>query len=92
MIISPQNLGDDLVELLGYTKIKHLHILQNRYTPNDVNIRPVCSQIWKKCRENNPALSVHLQLESMKEKPIIWQEKAPVRTVLYDSPHIGVRI
>ncbi|XP_018563430.1 uncharacterized protein LOC108905140 isoform X2 [Anoplophora glabripennis] len=91
LIISPQNLGDDLVELLSFTKLKHLHILQNRYTPNDINIKPVSPQVWKKCRQNNPTLSVHLQLESVKEKPIIWQENAPARTVLYDSPHIGLR-
>ncbi|CAH1114083.1 unnamed protein product [Psylliodes chrysocephalus] len=89
--ISPQNLGDDLVELLGHTKLKHLHIVQNRYTSNDVAILAVSPCTWKKCRKNNPSLSVHLQVESLKEKPLIWQQNAPVRTILYDSPHIGLR-
>ncbi|KAJ8941225.1 hypothetical protein NQ318_015657 [Aromia moschata] len=91
LVISPQNLGDDLIELIGFTKLKHLHILQNRYTPYDVIIKPVSPMAWKKCRQNNAGLSVHLQLESLKEKPLIWQENAPVRTVLYDSPHIRLR-
>ncbi|KAG5897483.1 hypothetical protein JTB14_031107 [Gonioctena quinquepunctata] len=89
--ISPQNLGDDLVELVGSTKLKHLHILQNRYTPNDINIKPVSPYTWKRCRKSNRYLSVHLQIESLKDKAIIWQEMAPVRTVLYNSPHIGLR-
>ncbi|KAK9890864.1 hypothetical protein WA026_012208 [Henosepilachna vigintioctopunctata] len=92
LIVSPQNLGDDNIELLCYTNLKHLHILQNRYTPNDVNIKPVSPQSWKKCRQINRVLRVHLQLESMKEKPLIWQKGAPVKTVLYNSPHIGANI
>ncbi|KAJ8974662.1 hypothetical protein NQ317_011979, partial [Molorchus minor] len=91
LVISPQNLGDDLVELLGYTKLEHLHILQNRYTPYDAIIKPVSPNAWQKCRQNNSALNVHLQVESLKEKPLIWQERAPVRTVLFDSPHIRLR-
>ncbi|CAH1979516.1 unnamed protein product [Acanthoscelides obtectus] len=91
LYISPQNLGDDLVVLLGDTNLKHLHIVQNRYTPNDINIRPVSPVVWKKCRKQNKRLNVHLQVESFKEKALIWQENAPVRTVLYDSPHIGLR-
>lgn len=30
LVITPQNLGDDVIYLLGQTKLKHLHILQNR--------------------------------------------------------------
>lgn len=91
-MISPQNLGDDTVELLGYTKLKQLHILQNRYTPNDPGIKITTGKSWKLCRKNNPDLCVHLQVESMKEKVLIWQENAPVKTILYDSPHIGVSV
>ncbi|XP_044271820.1 uncharacterized protein LOC123015857 isoform X1 [Tribolium madens] len=91
LYISPQNLGDDIIELLSHTKIKHIHILQNRYTPNDINIKPVGFKTWKVARKNNPELRVHLQLESLKEKPLIWQQGAPVSTVLYDSPHIMLR-
>lgn len=30
-----------MIELLGYTKLRHLHILQNRYSPKDTTIRLV---------------------------------------------------
>lgn len=92
LIISPQNLGDEVVELLGHTQLKHLHIIQNRYTPNDINIRPVSIKSWKECNKNNPKLRVHLQIESNTEKPLIWQESAPVYAILYNSPHIGVMV
>ncbi|KAL3269333.1 hypothetical protein HHI36_008405 [Cryptolaemus montrouzieri] len=92
LTVSPQNLGDDNVELLGYTRLKHLHILQNRYTPNDVNIKPVSRKSWKICKQNNPGLRVHLQLESLKEKPLIWQQCAPAKSVLYNSSHVGANI
>ncbi|XP_044754367.1 uncharacterized protein LOC123313515 [Coccinella septempunctata] len=90
--ISPQNLGEDSVELLGYTNLKHLHIIQNRYTPNDGSMKSVSQKVWKIASQNNPSLRVHLRLESMKAKPLIWQHGAPVQTVLYNSPHIGVDI
>lgn len=64
--------------------------MQNRYTPNDPGIKITTSKSWKVCRMNNPDLSVHLQVESRKEKTVVWQEGAPVKTILYDSPHIGV--
>lgn len=90
LIISPQNLGDDSVELIGHTQLKHLHIFQNRYSPNDLVVKSVSRKSWKNCRKNNPKLCVHLELQSNKERQLIWQDYAPVKTVIYDSPHIGV--
>ncbi|RZC42746.1 uncharacterized protein BDFB_000327 [Asbolus verrucosus] len=91
LYISPQNLGDDVIELLSHTNIKHIHILQNRYTPNDIIIKPVSYKTWKTTRKNSPKLKVHLQIESLKERALIWQQGAPVTTILYDSPHIRLR-
>ncbi|KAF5289999.1 hypothetical protein FQR65_LT11665 [Abscondita terminalis] len=91
LIISPQNLGDETVELLGYTKLKHLHIYQNRYTPTDIDIKSVPAKTWKACEKNNPNLCVHLQLQSNKDRQLVWQECAPVKSVIYDSPHIGIQ-
>lgn len=88
--ISPQNLADDLVELLGFTHLKHLHIVQNRYTTDEGFVKPIMLSSWKKVRSMNQGLSVHLEVESNKFKSVVWQEGAPVRSVLYDSPHIGV--
>ncbi|XP_066253438.1 uncharacterized protein [Euwallacea similis] len=90
--ISPQNLGNDLVELLGFTNLKHLHIVQNKYTTDGGFIKPVSPSSWKKVRLQNQCLSVHLQLEGKEKsvKSMVWQEGAPVRTILYDSPYIGI--
>lgn len=41
LVISPQNLHEDVIELLGYTKLEHLHILQNKFSPKDVFINLV---------------------------------------------------
>lgn len=79
------------MELLSHTTVKHIYIMQNRYTPNDINIKPVSYKTWKTARKNNSLFRVHLMVESLKEKPIIWQQGAPVGTVLYDSPHIMVQ-
>ncbi|KAK5644515.1 hypothetical protein RI129_005815 [Pyrocoelia pectoralis] len=91
LIISPQNLGEDMVELLGYTKLEHLHIFQNRYTPSDFTIKSVSAKIWKNCHKNNAKLCVHLELQSNKDRQLIWQECAPVKSIIYDSPHIGIQ-
>ncbi|XP_060527532.1 uncharacterized protein LOC132702781 [Cylas formicarius] len=88
--ISPQNLGEDLVQLLGQTKLKHLHILQNTYTMDDVFVPAVAAAAWKAMRKINQKLNVHLAVESKRPKRLVWQEGAPVRSVLYDSSHIGM--
>lgn len=89
-MISPQNLGSDVIELIGYTKLKHLYIMQNKYTPDDILIKPIPEKIWKICRKNNPELKVHLRVESTVYKSLVWQPGAPVRSIIYDSPQIGV--
>lgn len=83
-------MGDNVIELLSHTPIKHIHILQNRYTPNDIKFKSVSYNTWKLARKNNPEFRVHLQLESQKEKDLIWQQGAPVSTVLYDTPYVMV--
>lgn len=86
LVISPQNLGEDVLLLIGQTKLKHLHILQNRFTPSELVLLPVSGKAWYSCRKANPSLSVHLEVESQRERDIIWQERAPVRSIIYDSP------
>ncbi|XP_050314625.1 uncharacterized protein LOC126749056 isoform X2 [Anthonomus grandis grandis] len=88
--ISPQNLGDELVEMLGSTNLKHLHIVQNRYTTDEGFIKPISPYSWKKLRALNQSLAVHLEVESNKYKTLVWQIGAPVRSILYDSPLIGI--
>ncbi|XP_066992676.2 uncharacterized protein [Anabrus simplex] len=88
LVISPQNLGEDLVQLLSYTALRHLHIVQNRYTPNEVVlIKPISARIWRQCRENNPQLSVHFEMDGVRNRDVTWQQNAPVRSIMYDCPH-----
>lgn len=90
-MISPQNLGEDLVQLLGYTNLRHLHIIQNRYTPGEINIRPISGRIWRQCRHLNSSLAVHLEVEGARDRDVLWQDSAPVSSILYDSRHIKVQ-
>ncbi len=89
-MISPQSLGDDVLCLLVETNLRRLHIVQNSYTP--VDVVPVSYKTWLVCAQRNPNLQVHLQIRSNKKQSLVWQEAAPVHTILLDSPKIMVRI
>ncbi|KAK7069064.1 hypothetical protein SK128_017452 [Halocaridina rubra] len=87
LIISPQNIGDDLIELLGTSQLRNLFILQNKYTEHGKSLN---YKTWKVCRRNNPRLRVHLCTEGNVKRDIIWQERAPVKSVVYDSPYAKI--
>lgn len=89
LTISPQSLGDDVLALLADTNIRDLYIVQNSYTP--VDAKPCSWQAWKLCREINWRLQVHLRNESAKDQALVWQEYAPVYSILFDSPKIMAR-
>lgn len=74
--------------MLSQTRLRHLHILQNRYTP--IDIEPMCSFDWKHCNKTNPKLKVHLRIESIRERQILWQPAAPVSSIIYKSPNTQV--
>lgn len=58
LIISPQNLDDDVLQLLASTKLKHLHIFQNKYCPTTP---AACSEkAWRNLRKDNPKIQVRL--------------------------------
>lgn len=48
-----QNIGEDLLELLGESRVRNIFIVQNKYTENG---RSVNYQYWKRCRRSNPRL------------------------------------
>ncbi|XP_042216465.1 uncharacterized protein LOC121862332 isoform X2 [Homarus americanus] len=87
LVISPQNLSEDLLELLGDTTLRNLLIVQNKYTEHG---RALCYKVWKKCRKQNPKLRVHLCTEGNTKTEIIWQQCAPVKSIVYDSPNTRV--
>lgn len=86
LIISPQQLNDEIVVLLRDTALKHLHMVQNANTETSERISPAA---WKECRKNK-RLRVHLHTEGPIRKEIIWQENAPIRSIVYDSPYAQV--
>ncbi|KAJ9600397.1 hypothetical protein L9F63_009325 [Diploptera punctata] len=88
LMMSPQNLGEDLIQLLGNTNLHHLHIVQNRYTPGEINFRSIPARAWRLCRRANPKLKVHLELEGSRDRDILWQDRAPVYSILYNSRHV----
>ncbi|XP_043283520.1 uncharacterized protein [Venturia canescens] len=66
LVVSPQNIDGDVLELLGHTKLEHLHIYQNRYSPMDATIQLPQSFAWEKMRKHNPHLKVHFAVECNK--------------------------
>ncbi|KAF4521445.1 hypothetical protein B566_EDAN010602 [Ephemera danica] len=89
LVLSPQTLGVELLQLLGScATLRHLHVLQNRYTPERQVSAPW--RAWRQCRRDNPQLSVHLEAQNTREGDVVWQQCAPVRSILYKSPYIRV--
>lgn len=88
LVISPQNLGSDLLLMLSQIRLRHLHILQNRYTP--IDIEPMNTFDWKQCVKANSTLKVHLRVESIRERQILWQPSSPVSSIIYKSPNMRV--
>ncbi|XP_063981305.1 uncharacterized protein LOC135164664 isoform X1 [Diachasmimorpha longicaudata] len=71
LVVSPQNLDEDVLELISHTKLEHFHILQNRYSPADSVIKLPRNEAWVKVRKNNKKLQVHIEVESKKPDMIL---------------------
>ncbi|XP_069997731.1 F-box only protein 39 isoform X1 [Penaeus vannamei] len=87
LVISPQNIGEDLLELLSHTTVRNMFIVQNKYTENGRILDPLA---WKRCRKTNPRLRVHLSSEGNSKKEILWQRRAPVKSIVYESPYAKI--
>lgn len=85
LIISPQNLDDDVLQLLASTQLRHLHILQNNYCPTTP---AAChAKAWKMFRLENPGIKVHLRLESSSPNAqLTYQPNAPVHSITFCTP------
>ncbi|KAL0121925.1 hypothetical protein PUN28_007013 [Cardiocondyla obscurior] len=96
LVVSPQNLHEDVIELIGYTKLRHLHILQNRYSPKDTTIRLPKRASWIKMRANNPYLKVHFEIESHKATDILLpidlleHSVIPCHSIVLNNPNTQV--
>ncbi|GIY85740.1 f-box domain-containing protein [Caerostris darwini] len=89
LIISPQHLSDENLILLADTKLRDLYLLQTKQTEN---ASPVSFKAWRECSKTSPFLRVHHVLEGQVDKEVVWQEGAPVRSVVYDTPENKVSI
>lgn len=84
LIISPQNLDDDVLQLISSTAISDFYIFQNNYSPN---YAAACSEkAWKNFRRDNPKTKVHLRVESATHKEVILQPSAPIYSITYRTP------
>lgn len=89
LVISPQNIDDDVLQLITDGSLKHLHLYQNRYTPDTI---AACSaRAWTMVAQNNPKLKIHLSIESdNSDAEIIIQPNAPVSSIIYTTPNTKV--
>ncbi|ODN00216.1 F-box/LRR-repeat protein 3, partial [Orchesella cincta] len=78
LYISPQNLGDELVQVLSAGSLEEMHIVQNSYTETAVAVSAKCWML--------ASFKVYLRTWSNVHRDIVWQEKAPCVSVIYDSP------
>lgn len=86
LTISPHNIGDDLAECLGdMPKLRNVVLMTNNYT--ECTPTPVDYKVWKAARKSNPRLRVHLVTEGKHSKEITFQGRAPVKSVVYDTPY-----
>ena len=69
-------------------RLRNIQILTNKYT--EVVVPPVDYRVWKAVRKVNPRLRVHLVTEGRHRNEITFQQKAPVKSIVYDSPYIQV--
>ncbi|KAJ6647067.1 F-box/LRR-repeat protein 3 [Pseudolycoriella hygida] len=86
LVISPQNIDDDVLILLADSRIRHLHLLQNRYTPPSICITPCNAKAWRIVKRDNSNLCVHLRVESTKDGEVLIQPEAPVYSIIYQTP------
>lgn len=90
LVISPQNIDDDVLILLADSRIRHLHLLQNRYTPASICITPCNAKAWRIVKRDNSNLCVHLRVESTKDGEVLIQPEAPVYSIMYQTPKTQV--
>ncbi|CAG0924760.1 unnamed protein product [Notodromas monacha] len=82
--LSPVTIGDEVVVLLGSSKVRDLIIYQDKHSEE---APPVNRKSWKKCAGNNPELRVHLLIQGPSvRRDHIWQPGAPVASVIYETP------
>lgn len=91
LTISPQNIDDDVLSLLADTKLRHLHLLQNCYTPSHLTISACGVKAWRSLKVTNPRMRVHLRMENLVDGEVVLQPEAPVHSITYSAPQARIR-
>ncbi|EDW48661.1 GM21995 [Drosophila sechellia] len=91
LTISPQNIDDDVLSLLADTKLRHLHLLQNCYTPSHLTISACGAKAWRNVKKTNPRMRVHLRLENLTDGEVVLQPEAPVHSITYCALQTRIR-
>ena len=66
-------------------RLRNVILVSNAYS--ECVATPVDYRVWKECRKSNPRLRVHLVTEGKHNKEITFQTRAPVKSVVYDTPY-----
>ncbi|XP_011495411.1 PREDICTED: uncharacterized protein LOC105360257 [Ceratosolen solmsi marchali] len=93
LVISPQNLSETVLAELGCIRLRHLHILQNHYSIKELSLNLPNNVSWKKLKQNNPKLKIHLEIESRKKSDVILninEHEIPFHSIVLDNPNTQV--
>jgi len=71
--------------------LRHLHLLQNCYTPSHLTISACGVKAWRNVKKTNPRLRVHLRLENLTDGEVVLQPEAPVHSITYCAPQTRIR-
>lgn len=89
LVISPNHIDDDVVNLLSFTNIKTVTLYQDEYTCLSV---PASWSAWKELRKNVPNLRVELFLTGPTRSEMVLQPRAPVQSILYNTPYSVMKV
>uniref|UniRef100_A0A336LJA2 CSON011768 protein n=1 Tax=Culicoides sonorensis TaxID=179676 RepID=A0A336LJA2_CULSO len=64
LVITPQNIDDDILQLIADGNLRHLCLYQNRYSPAGDGISACSAKAWESVKKGNPNLKVHLSIDS----------------------------
>lgn len=91
LVISPQNIDDDVLQLIADSNLKHLHLFQNSYSPPAEGVSACSPKAWFSLRKTNPKLKIHLAIDSnANDCDVVLQQDAPVYSVTYTTPNSKV--
>lgn len=89
LVISPNHVDDDVLNLLCHTKIKCVILYQDEYTCLSM---PASWFAWKELCQCVPDLEVQLLLTGPTRSEMVLQPRAPVQSVLYNTKYSVMKI